>query len=75
MPVGYYARATENKHSTVHTKVHFIIDREPICGYKPHKTMQFQWCSNSDILDWIECKKCKEKVKRIYYSGKSYQKM
>jgi hypothetical protein len=66
MMIGYFGRANENGHSARHTKTHVINDRKVLCGYKPHKTMMFQWCSNGlGFPSTIECVSCKEKAKKI----------
>lgn len=60
---GYFARATEKGHKAAWTKVHLVRDGKPLCGYKPHKTMQFQWNSNGVHLPYVECDKCKENIR------------
>ena len=66
MKTGYFGRATENGHRAMATKVHVVDDfGKPICGYKPHKTMQFQWCAMGVRLPYVECPKCKTKGERL----------
>ena len=57
---GWYGRAHQNNQSAISTNVHITIDGKPACGYKPHPTMQFQWCANQIIFGYIECTKCKK---------------
>jgi len=62
---GYFARATENRrgyhqHSAKHTKVHILKSNGVcLCGYRPHKTMSFQWCANGIVLEYVECDRCR----------------
>ena len=56
LSTGYFANS---KHST---KVHIVSSNKALCGYEPRTTMQFQWCGNDVIADYVECKKCKENV-------------
>jgi len=63
MKTGYFARATEEGHRAKFTQVHIVDDYDkPLCGYKPHKTMQFYFCSIGVYLPYIECKRCKVKL-------------
>jgi len=56
---GWYGRPTENGLPARVTKyVHFILNGRPVCGYKPHPTMQLQWCASGRILRYIDCPKC-----------------
>jgi hypothetical protein len=61
MAVGYFGRAFNKDHKSLSTKTHIAINNKVICGYKPHKTLSFQWCSMGDNLDYVECDKCKQK--------------
>lgn len=56
---GYFARAGQNGLSAKSTKVHVIKNGKPVCGYKPHKTMQFCWNANGIYLSYVDCPKCK----------------
>lgn len=59
MRTGYFARATEDKHKAKHTQVHIVKSNGLcLCGYRPHKTMQFQWCANGVVLNYVECNRC-----------------
>ena len=66
MKTGYFAKATEEGHKAGFTIVH-IVDNygEPICRYKPHKTMQFCFCSNGIYLPNVECPQCRKKGEKI----------
>ena len=61
MRTGYWARAHEDGHDTRATKVHIEHEGKGLCGYKPHKTMHFQWCAGDVYLPYVECSTCKEK--------------
>lgn len=63
---GWYGRATENGHKACATRhVHMVKDGMPICGYVPHKTMQFQFCSAGFDMGYVSCPKCKEKSLKL----------
>lgn len=61
---GYFGRATEKGHNAMTTQVHVYNGKTGrcLCGYKPHKTMQFMWCANDAQVEYIECGNCLEKV-------------
>jgi len=60
MRTGYFARASGEGGKQVVTNVHVTRnDNSPICGYKPHVTLRFQWCANRIVPNYVECKKCK----------------
>ena len=48
-----------------HTQTHALKDGKALCGYKPAKTMQYQWCANFAYIDYVECKNCKEKLQKL----------
>lgn len=54
----------------VHSKVHVTYDGKPMCGWRPRKQHQFQWCANRIWLEVIECLKCKAIARnKTYQSG------
>jgi len=55
---GYWA--SENGHRS---GIHVRQGGRPLCGYKPAKRMQFQWCANCVHLFLVTCKKCKRLAK------------
>jgi hypothetical protein len=64
MTVGYFGRAFTSKHKSLTTKTHIVDNDKVLCGYKPHKTMSFQWCiigEGIDRLDCVECNECKKR--------------
>ena len=66
MKTGYFARPFNYYHKSKTTMVHIVDnDNKPICGYKPHRTMKFQWCSLSVYLIYVECKKCKKEFRLL----------
>ena len=71
---GWFGRASEQGHSAKSTKVHLLVNGKPVCGYKPHKTMQFQWCASSIMNSYIECSECKEKATEYEYKDKQWVK-
>jgi hypothetical protein len=68
---GYFGRPSDNGLSAKWTFVHVVKDGKPICGYKPHPTMSFQFNADYIKYDYIECKKCKEKANKLLYSNKN----
>ena len=69
---GWFGRASEDGHNAKNTKVHCLRDGKPLCGYKPHKTMQYQFCSDSIMHSYIECPKCKEEAFQYEYIDKQW---
>ena len=61
---GYFGRPSTDKQTGKWTKVHVVKNGKPICYYKPHKTMLFQWNSYGINYSYIECKKCRNTVNR-----------
>jgi len=53
---GYFAN--EQKF----TKVHIVNNGKPICG-SVIKGKSFMFCANGIISRWVECVKCKKKLK------------
>ena len=64
MKTGYFARASEEGHNACETMVHVVSDNKALCGYRPHKTMQFCFCAGGVYLPYVKCKKCKEKYSK-----------
>lgn len=66
MKTGYFARAHEDEHNAQATMVHIVDwDNKPLCRYKPHPTMNFQWCAGGVNLSYVECKECRKKYKNF----------
>jgi len=66
MRTGYFSRATEEGHIAKFTQVHIVYhNNKLLCRYRPHPTMKFQWCSGGVNLSYVECKKCKERYKKL----------
>jgi hypothetical protein len=57
---GYFARPTERGMNEKVSSVHLVCGQHPICGYKPHRTMRFQFCANFPFDEYVKCPKCKE---------------
>ncbi len=67
METGRYVRATgEPKKGCkqIITKIHVTEDDNPICGYKPHKTLRFEWNVQGIMRSYVECKTCDQIVRR-----------
>ena len=64
MTIGYFGRAFDFKHKGLTTKTHVVENNKVLCGYTPHKTLSFQWCSFSVYasIEMIECPRCKKIV-------------
>lgn len=58
---GYYGKPGTHYTSGVHA----VRDGKPLCGYRPAKTMVFQWCANGIQHDYLECDRCRERVNGI----------
>lgn len=71
---GYFARARENGQTSKWTKVHLVDNGKPLCGYVPHKTMQFQWNSQGVHLAYVECDKCRENL-RYHFEVTEYEQL
>jgi len=68
---GYFARATENKHGARHTQVHILKSNGVcLCGYRPHRTMKFQWCAYSAVVNYVECERCVNRALKYLESTK-----
>lgn len=59
MMTGYFGRASSKGVRAISTKTHVVEGHKPICGYRPHSTMLFQWCAPGIQLSYVECPKCK----------------
>ncbi len=61
---GWFGRPSPVPGGTgIATNVHYVKpDGKVACGYKPHKTMEFQWCSHGLNFPYLECKGCKKWV-------------
>jgi len=60
---GYFGIPGSRKGSFV---VHVInAQRIPLCGWHPRKGMEFQWCANEIIYEYIECRGCKKSAAKI----------
>jgi hypothetical protein len=46
--------------------VHVFINSRGLCGYKPTGKMRVQWCAYGVVFSYLECDKCKEKVREVY---------
>lgn len=68
---GFYARANQNGLTAKYTKTHLVCDGKPLCGYVPHKTMEFQMNAMHIHLPYLECKKCEDALK-YHYVVESY---
>lgn len=63
---GYFARAGKPDNAMAKaTKVHALKNGKAMCGYRPHKTMSFQWNSNGLVYGYIDCPSCKKLAAEI----------
>ena len=42
--------------------VHAVQDGSPMCGWRPRKGMEFQWCAWGFQWKFIQCERCKAKA-------------
>lgn len=45
--------------------VHIVAVSGPLCGWRPRKEMEFQWCAGGIKWDFVECDRCKRAVKNF----------
>ena len=60
---GYAAKEAERGRCS--SSVHVFINGKGLCGYKPTGKMRIQWCACGIEYSYIECDRCKEKVKEL----------
>jgi len=65
MLIGWFGRCFNKDHKSLSTKTHIVKEGKVLCGYIPHKTMEFQFCSGISQLEYLECDKCKIKLEKI----------
>jgi hypothetical protein len=53
---GYAAKVATVGRCT--SQVHIFKGRRAICGYKPAKEMEIQFCANGIEINYVECKSC-----------------
>lgn len=58
---GYFANANTKRS----TKVHLNYYKKPICGTIISKKMEYLWCANFVLIDYVDCKKCKSAYRKI----------
>lgn len=58
---GYFGRAKDDGHDARNSRVHLVYTYgdQPICGYRPHQTMRFQFCAAYPHYPYVECPACK----------------
>jgi hypothetical protein len=48
------------------TKVHVLKeDGTCLCGYKAHKSFEYQWCASGINLEYVDCTTCKRKSEKL----------
>ena len=70
---GWFGRPQQHgSHYARWTKVHVVVVTDGLgeigrvlCGYKPHRTMEYQFCTRGIRFDYIESPRCKERAKLI----------
>ena len=67
---GWYGRPSVGKQQARVTRyTHYVTASGPVCGYKPHPTMKFQFCAHGIHLDYIDCPGCKKFCSKIGSKG------
>lgn len=59
---GYFGIPGTNRTTKVHVVFAFNYAKEkmlPACGSLVGKDMEFQWCANGVVEEYIECKHCR----------------
>jgi hypothetical protein len=47
------------------TVVHAVDEnRVAICGYRAHKSYEFQWCARGLQIDYVECRTCLRRIRK-----------
>ena len=50
-----------------------LVTNRPLCGMKPHRKAEFQWCAHGVNFSYVECKRCNERArKRLDYATEAY---
>jgi hypothetical protein len=62
MMTGYYGVPGSNRGKFT---VHLAHESRPVCGYRPPKAAEFQWCADGIRLGMIECSTCKRKAAEL----------
>jgi hypothetical protein len=59
---GYFRKVSASIQKKAGTEIHYIMSNgKCACGYKPHPSMEFVWCSDGSVLDFLECSKCRQR--------------
>jgi hypothetical protein len=63
--IGYFAKEIGSIGKQF-TQIHIVKNGKAMCGYKPVKSMKFQWCTDGINYKFIrvECEKCKKKFEK-----------
>ena len=62
---GWFGRPKGEGQRACSTRLtHYVENGKPVCGYKPHPTMLFQFCAAGIHEDYIDCVKCGEWLKK-----------
>ncbi len=59
---GWFGQPNRGRSTQVHVKTKSGVC---LCGYKPHKSFEYQWCSHGITLEYVECSKCRKKAEKI----------
>ena len=62
LATGYYGVPGSSKGSFT---VHAVMEGKPLCGWRPRKNMEFQWCAGGIRWDYLECERCKAKARPL----------
>lgn len=59
MSTGYFGVPGTERTTNAHVRKN---DGQCLCGYTPHPSYEYQWCAHGIQEDYVECKKCKDKI-------------
>lgn len=50
--------------------VHVVNAGRSICGFRPVRASEFQWCAHGIVYSFIECKECKRRARLFLQSDR-----
>lgn len=63
LETGWFGRAAEKGHRAARSRYVHLYNRSIgacLCGYRPHKTMHFQFNAAYVELNYVDCPKCRK---------------
>lgn len=65
---GYFGRAAEYREGRyvrqAITRIHVVVNRAPVCGYKPDDTLDFYFVAGGVHWEYLTCGHCRERILR-----------